>query len=69
MAETATRIYLVVETDRAGKLAHESLVRASSQAQAIKHAAKGRFSADVCTTDEAIRLATAGVVVGEAGAE
>lgn len=62
-----TRIYVVTEVDRTGT--RQLLVRAATPAQAIRHAAKGRFSAEVCSTDDAIRLAQAGVVVSEAGSE
>lgn len=68
MAETATRIYVVTEVGGDGK-PREFLVLATSQAQAIRHVVKGRFTAELCSAAEAIRLATAGVTVSEAGAE
>lgn len=62
-------IYHVLEHDAAGKLIAETLVRASHQVVAIRHAAQGRFTAKPVKTDDAIRLATKGVTVSEAGSE
>lgn len=55
------RIYRV--TSQAG----QRLIRASSAAQAVRHATSTDYSADVATQDECIALAAKGVVVEEAG--
>ena len=68
MAETnKRRIYVVKETVPDGEKNY--LVRAASQAQAVTHIVRGRFDAQVATTDEALALTAAGVPVVDAGAE
>jgi hypothetical protein len=75
------RIYRVNEwraqqtIDEAGRLVGESngivassLIRAPSQAQAIRHVAR-RFSAEVATQDDLVQLCAQGVVVEEAAEE
>lgn len=61
------RIYVVTETD--GKAQTEFLVAASSQAQAVGHVVRGRFSASPANGGTVARLMKAGVVVQEAGDE
>lgn len=68
MTKAVKRIYVVTEHGEAGIIS-EKLVKAASQAQAISHVVKGRFAATIPTTDEALRLATAGVTVQDAGSE
>lgn len=67
--KTARRIYLVKEVSESGKVVNESLVRAMSQTQAIRHASKGRFSASTLGTEDAIRMTADGVAVQDAGEE
>ena len=69
MAKNAKRMYLVTEYDHAEKKFREYLVNALSQAQAVRHAAKGRFEAEVCTVTDAVRLGAGGVKVQDAGEE
>jgi hypothetical protein len=57
-----TRIYAVARKD-----ATTRLIRASSAAQAIRHAVGTDYSADVATQDECIALAAKGVAVETAG--
>lgn len=66
-AEMERRLYVVVEND--GKAIVEKLVRAGSQAQAVSHVVKARFSAEAAKSDDVARLMAAGVTVQEAGAE
>lgn len=49
------RIYVVKQT--VGETVTESLVRAATSAQAIKHVSKPMFSADVASQDDVLRLA------------
>ena len=69
MAKNAKRMYLVTEYDHAAKLFREYLVNALSQSQAVRHAAKGRFEAEVCNSTDAVRLGAGGVKVQDAGEE
>jgi hypothetical protein len=63
-----TRIYRISEINSpAGKLC--ALVRAGTQAQAIRHVVRNRFSADVATQDDLVGLLSAGVKVEDAGKE
>jgi hypothetical protein len=59
-----TRIYLVtdVETNK------HRLIRASNQAQAIRHAAQTRFDIEVAGQDDLVSLLTSGIPVEMAGA-
>ena len=58
-----TRIYLV--TDTAGK--SKFLVRAASQAQAVRHVVKARFACEVADQDVLVEALTAGLRVEVAG--
>ena len=69
MEKNAKRMYLVTEYDHAEKKFREYLVNALNQAQAVRHAAKGRFEAEVCTVTDAVRLGAGGVKVQDAGEE
>ena len=60
----ATRIYAVTVEGK-----HKKLVRAASQAAAIRHVAKPMFAADVATQDELVELAGKGVKVEDAASE
>ena len=59
----AQRIYVV--TNGNGR----QLVRASSQAQAIRHIVSTEYSAEVAKPDDIVELMTAGVQVQTAGEE
>lgn len=63
-----TRIYRVRDL-KAETLEADYLVRASSAAQAVRHAARDRFTAAVATTDDCITLTKAGVEVEESGSD
>jgi hypothetical protein len=65
-----TRIYLVTQSTGEGSGAADSqhLVRAASQAQAIRHVVSDQFSADVATQDDLVTLLGRGVKVREATA-
>lgn len=66
---TANRIYTVTEANEPGQRGSvRHLVRASSQAQAIRHVVSEKFTADVATPDELVELCSAGVKVREATA-
>lgn len=60
----STRIYLVtdIETSR------HRLIRASNQAQAIRHAAQTRFDIEVAGQDDLVALLTGGHPIELAGA-
>ena len=64
---TTTRVYAV--TDTAVSDMNIRLVRASSQAQAIRHVAGKRYQAKPATVDEVVQHMGAGVKVEEAGKE
>ena len=68
MSKTVKRIYLVASKLGEGEEAGV-LVRASSQAQAIGHVVRNRYSATVATQDQCIDLRDAGVKVETAGEE
>ena len=59
------RIYRVINTDTAA----EHLVRASSQAQAIRHVVKETYRAAVAAQETLVDLLSAGVKVQDASAE
>lgn len=63
-----TRIYTVTERDAKGHAISERLVRASSQAQAIRHVVDPRFTASVPSPDELVRLTLADVKIEDAKA-
>lgn len=58
---TATRIYLVTAADK------KRLVRAGSQAQALRHVARD-FTVEVATPEQTFELAKASVEIEEASA-
>lgn len=60
-----SRIYLVQDTDTTTK----ALVRASNQAQAIRHVARNRLSVTVASQDDLVEQLAAGVKVEDAGAD
>jgi hypothetical protein len=68
MANENTRIYVVTEADKARETPLRHLVRAGSQAQAIRHIATPRFTAEVAEQDELVELVGAGVKVQTASA-
>lgn len=53
--KSAKRIYVVSE-EVAGNVVNEWLVKATSQAQAIAHVVKGRFTAEAANVEAIIRL-------------
>lgn len=59
------RIYRVINTETAA----EYLVRAQSQAQAIRHVVKETYRAAVAAQETLVDLLSAGVKVQDAGAE
>ena len=59
---TPTRIYLVTDTTTGAK----RLVRASHVAQAVRHAARARFTAEVASQDDLVFLVTDGHSVEDA---
>ena len=59
------RIYRVINTETAA----ERLVRAQSQAQAIRHVVKETYRAAVAGQETIVELLTSGVKVEDAGAE
>lgn len=67
----STRIYLVTDQESKAK----RLIRAASQAQAIRHAVASRFGAEVASQNDLVQLLAAGQAVesatqtSEAGAE
>ena len=58
----STRIYLVTDRETQAK----RLIRAGSQAQAIRHAVQGRFEATVASQDDLLGLLAAGQAVESA---
>lgn len=60
-----SRIYLVQDTDTITK----ALVRASNQAQAIRHVARNRLSVSVASQDDLVEQLALGVKVEDAGAD
>ena len=62
---TQTRIYLVTDTESGKK----RLVRASNQPQAVRHAARNKFSVEVAGQDDLVSLVATGCPVEEAGAD
>lgn len=68
MPDNNTRIYVVTAMDNDGNTADEFLVKAASQAQAIRHVVGEMFHAQVAEQDELVRLVTAGKTVREATA-
>jgi hypothetical protein len=65
---TETRIYTVSELADNGDTTAQHLVRAASQAQAIRAVCSERFIAEVATQDELVSLAGAGKKVLDASA-
>jgi len=63
---TETRIYTVSELADNGDTNAQHLVRAASQAQAIRAVVSERFIAEVATQDELVQLAGSGKKVLEA---
>lgn len=59
-----TRIYVVVEKDGTKRM-----IEATSQAQAIRHCVKDRFTASVATAKDVADLSRAGIQVERAGEE
>lgn len=60
-AETTKRPYIV------SGIGEDRLVNASSQAQALRHAAKGTFTVKTANSGDVMRLMGKGVKVEEAG--
>ena len=60
-AETTKRPYIV------SGIGEDRLINASSQAQALRHAAKGTFTVKTANTADVVRLMQAGIKVEEAG--
>lgn len=58
----STRIYLVTDRESQAK----RLIRASSQAQAVRHAVAKRFDAEVASQDDLVQLLDAGQAVESA---
>ena len=58
----STRIYLVTDTETN----EHRLIRASSQAQAIRHAAQSRFDIEVAGQDDLVELLAGGKAVEDA---
>ena len=65
--KSVARIYVVTETTESG--VDERLVRAASQAQAIRHVVIGRFDAAAASTEDVARLVAAGTAIQTAGEE
>lgn len=59
-----TRIYAVKEDGKPTRL-----VRAPSQASAVRHVTKPRFGAEVATPDELVEMTLKGVKIEEAKAD
>lgn len=66
---TAKRIYLVAPKPGTGSesIDRACLVRANTQAQAIGHAVRNRYTASVATQDQIVDLVSLGAKVEEAG--
>lgn len=62
---TQTRIYLVTDTESGKK----RLVRASNQPQAVRHAARNKFTVEVAGQDDLVSLVATGCPVEEAGSD
>ena len=58
----STRIYLVTDRETQAK----RLIRAGSQAQAIRHAAASQFSATMAGQDDLVQMLDAGIRVEDA---
>ena len=58
----STRIYLVTDQESKAK----RLIRAGSQAQAIRHAAQSRFAIEVASQNDLVQLLAAGQAVESA---
>lgn len=58
----STRIYLVTDRETQAK----RLIRAGSQAQAIRHAAASQFGAAVAGQDDLVQMLDAGIRVEDA---
>ncbi len=65
---TTKRIYQVSDAAAASDVMPR-LVRAATQAQAVSHAVRTRFTAEVPSQDGLVALVAAGVKVEEAGEE
>ncbi len=64
----AKRIYIIREVIDP-KQSTSRLVRASSQAQALRHVAEGRFLVDVANQEEIVHNITSGTLVEDAKSE
>lgn len=64
MSKTPTRIYLV---SRKG-VDHARLIRAATQAQALRHVALDEYMVDVATQDQLVDCVSEGVHVEDAAA-
>lgn len=67
-SKSTKRLYCVSEQISDDEMV-EKLVRATSQASAIRHLVMGRFIAEPAKPEDIVRLMGAGVLVQEAGAE
>lgn len=65
------RVYIVgsVDQQNEGAFVNPELVRAGSQAQAIRHVVRGKYHAKVADQDDLIGLLNQGVKVQDAGEE
>ena len=71
MPDNNTRIYVVTEANGTGGAGHQEkhhLVRAASQAQAIRHIVTPRFTCEVAEQEQLVDLVGAGVKVQDASA-
>ena len=64
--KSVSRIYRVQEITAPNQIIATMLVRAKSQAGAIKHVTTGRFAAEVATKDQLVELLTDGITVQDA---
>lgn len=64
----ATRIYLVAKAAGTGD-EQGHLVRAATQAQAVRHVVRNTYQAEVATQEQLVDLMTAGAKVEDAGEE
>ena len=62
---TLTRIYLVTDAETK----KQRLIRATNQPQAVRHAARNKFSVEVASQDTLVSLVVTGCQVEEAGAD
>lgn len=60
-AESTKRPYIV------SGIGEDRLINATSQAQALRHAAKGTFTVKTANSGDVMRLMSAGIKVEEAG--